>query len=69
MINEEQKYYSGVLRNIGFAFLAPFGSIIFQSIVFKKNVLLESDLIVGIIISVIGVLLIYFGAIPIKEKR
>lgn len=69
MITEEQRYYSGVLRNIGFAFLAPFGSIIFQSIVFKKNALLESNLIVGIIVSMIGVLLIYFGTLPIKDKR
>ena len=68
MISEEQKYYSGVLRNIGFAFLTPFGSIIFQSIVFKKHVF-DSNLIMGIIVSVIGITLIYFGTIPIQEKR
>ena len=68
MITEEQKYYSGVMRTMGFAFLTPFGSIIFQVIVFKKYIL-ESNLFVGIILCVIGFIMLYLGTLPIKEKK
>ncbi len=67
MITEVQKYYSGVLKNIGFAFLAPLGSMVFQLVVFSKGLLIKS-IVLGIIFSVIGILLIYLGSLPIAEK-
>ena len=68
MITEQQKYDSGILRNLGFAFLAPIGSILFQGIVFKKDIF-EGNLTVGIIVCVIGCILLYWGRIMIKEKK
>ena len=68
MITEEQKYDSNILRNVGFALLAPIGSILFQGIVFNKNVF-ESHFTVGIIVCVIGILLIYSGRQILKEKN
>ena len=67
MITEEQKYDSSILKSVGFAFLAPFGSIVFQNIVFKK-LLTEGDLIKGIIICVVGLLLLYLGRCALKDK-
>ena len=67
MVTEEQKYDSGVLRNLGFAFLAPLGSIIFQTIVFKKH-LLEGNFFMSIMVGVIGCILLYLGKTMIKEK-
>lgn len=68
MITEQQKYDSGILKNIGFTFLAPLGSIIFQVIVFKKH-FLESNVFMGIIVGVMGCILIYLGRNSVKEKK
>ena len=68
VITEEQKYDSGIFRNIGFAFLAPIGSILFQGIVFKKDIF-EGNLIVGIIVCVVGCFLLYLGRIAVREKN
>ena len=38
MTNGRQDYLSVVFRNLGFAFFAPIGSIIFQWLVFKKDI-------------------------------
>ena len=67
MITEVQKYYSSVLKNIGFAFLAPLGSIVFQLVVFSKGLLVK-NVIMGIIFTGIGLLLIYLGSLPITER-
>ena len=68
MTTEQQKYDSGIFKNIGLAFLAPIGSIVFQVVVFKKN-LMDSNLTMGIIISVIGCILLYLGRVVIREKK
>lgn len=68
MITEQQKYDSGILRNLGFAFLAPFGSIIFQGIVFKKAIW-EGNLFIAIIVCVIGCILLYLGRVVLKDKN
>ena len=68
MITEEQKYDSNILRNTGFALLAPLGSIVFQLIVFKKS-FLESNYIMGIIVLILGCILIFLGRIAVKEKK
>ena len=68
MITEEQKYDSSTLKNIGFAFLAPLGSIAFQVIVFKKD-FFDFNLFLGIIVSIVGAALIYLGRFVIKERK
>ena len=67
MTTEQQKYDSGLLRNLGFAFLAPLGSIAFQVIVFKKD-FFDFNLLLGIIVSIVGAILIYLGRFIIKER-
>ena len=67
MTTEQQKYDSGMLRNLGFAFLTPVGSIIFQGIVFNKNIY-DTNLPIGIIVCVIGGILLYLGRYIIREK-
>ena len=68
MTTEEQKYDSNILKSIGFAFLTPIGSILFQGIVFKKDIF-EGNLTVGIIVCVIGCILLYLGRNAVKEKK
>ena len=68
MVSEEQKYDSNALKNLAFALLAPLGSIIFQGIVFKKDIF-DSNLIVSIIICVLGLILLYIGRCILKEKN
>ncbi|MBI3591211.1 MAG: hypothetical protein HY094_07555 [Candidatus Melainabacteria bacterium] len=68
MITEEQKYDSSIFRNIGFAFLAPLGSIAFQKIVSNKSIS-GTSLIMGIIVCVLGLILLYSGRFVLKEKN
>jgi hypothetical protein len=68
MVTELQKYDSGILRNLGFAFLAPVGSIAFQGIVFNKNIF-NSQLFTSIIVCIIGCILLYLGRHPIQERK
>lgn len=65
MTTEVQKYDSSILKSIGFAFLAPVGSILFQGIVFKKHII-DSSLTISIIVCVIG--LVFIGRCVLKEK-
>ena len=69
MVTEEQKYFSGIFRNLGFAALAPIGSIIFQTVVFKKPLLDTGYPSIALIISAISCLLFYLGYIYIKERK
>ena len=69
MITEQQKYFSGIFKNLAFASLAPLGSIIFQAVVFKKSLLNTGYLGIALIISVLSCLLFYLGYIYIKEKK
>ena len=68
MTTEQQKYDSGLLRNLGFAFLAPLGSIAFQVIVLKKD-FSDFNLFLGIMVSIVGAILIYLGRFVIKERK
>ena len=69
MITEGQKYFSGIFRNIGFALLAPFGSIVFQAVVFKRDLFNSGYFWVAAIIVIISWLFFYLGYIFIREKR
>lgn len=68
MVNEQQKYDSGILRNLGFALLTPLGSIIFQGIVVKKPIW-EGNILIGIIICILGCILLYLGREFLKRKN
>lgn len=68
MATEEQKYLSVTLRNVGFAFLAPFGSIIFQWIVFKQGGYFE-HLFYSVLVLFIGFILISIGYMCVIEKK
>ena len=68
MINERQKYNSGVLRNIGFTLLAPAGSMVFQWIVLKKSLFFGHS-IYAVISFVLGWLLIFAGNVVLREKK
>ena len=60
MITEKQKYLSGVYRNIGFALLAPFGSVLFQWFAFEKSPYF-GHFVPAVIVSVLEILLIAVG--------
>lgn len=68
MISEQQKYNSGILRNVGFALLTPVGSIVFQWIMLKKSLLFEHS-IYAVISFMLGWLLIFAGNIVLMEKK
>lgn len=68
MITEEQKYDSNILKSIGFASLTPLGSILFQGIIFKKDIF-DGNLTLGIIVCVIGCISLYLGRNAVKEKK
>ena len=60
MITEQQKYVSSGFRNIGFALLTPFGSILFQWIASKGGAYFEHfwfsvlSLLLGALFMIIG---------------
>ena len=68
MVSEGQKYDSSTLKNLAFAFQAPLGSILFQGIVFKKDIF-DSNLTMSIIVCVIGLILLYVGRCLLTEKN
>ena len=67
MVSEDKKYISGVLRTFGFASFAPIGSILFQLLVFKKS-LLDSYSTFSLLVSLVGVFLLFIGYNIVKEK-
>lgn len=68
MISEDKKYISGILRTFGFAFFAPIGSILFQSLVFKKS-LFDGYSIFSLLVSLAGALFLFVGYNIVKEKN
>ena len=68
MVTEGQKYFSGILRNLGFAFHAPLGSLLFQTIVLKKG-LLDGYFYIAMLVSLLGCIFFYLGYIPIRGKK
>ena len=67
MVNEQQKYLSTLLKTLGLAFLAPSGSLLFQWLIFRKNIF-DSHLIFTLITGLIGVFILYVGYTTIEEK-
>ena len=67
MVTEKQKYLSGVYRNIGFALLAPLGSILFQWFAFEKSPYF-GHFVPAVIVSVLGILLIATGYKILREN-
>ena len=68
MISEDKKYLSSIFRNLGFAPLAPIGSIAFQFLVFDKEF---STLKVALclFVSLLSWLSFHIGYNYVKEKR
>ena len=67
MITEQQKYLSGILKNIGFALLAPAASITFQWLVLQKGAYWEHFLH-SVLVFLLGVGFLAAGFIILKEK-
>lgn len=68
MISEQQKYISNGFRNIGFALLAPFGSILFQWIVLKDGAYFE-HFGFSVLSLLFGLLVLYVGYKYLEEKK
>ena len=68
MVTEQQKYMSGIFRNVGFATLAPIGSMIFQYLLFEKIFSFDKVLICATI-SMLSYFLFFLGYNEIKEKK
>ena len=68
MVSEQQKYISSSFKNVGFALLAPFGSILFQWIVTPKIVYFE-HFWHSVVSLVLGIILICIGYRFIEEKK
>jgi len=67
VVTEQQKYISGIYRNIGFAFLSPTGVLILQYLVFEKNFSVIRFTLC-ILISTLSWIFFYMGYNEINEK-
>ena len=67
MNSRRQDYLSIACRNLCFAFFAPLGSIIFQWLVFKKDVS-TGHLGFSILVLLIGSMFLALGYIMLREK-
>ena len=68
MISEQQKYFSGILRTVGFALSAPACTIVFQWLVLQKGAYWE-HFIHSVLISLLGVVFLVYGFIVVREKK
>ena len=68
MVSERQKYISTLLKNIGYGFFAPIGSILFQWIVFKTN-LLSGHILFGTVSFLLGWFFIGYGYIILNDEE
>ena len=68
MITKDKEYISGVLKTFGLSLFAPVGSMFFQSLLFRKSIF-EGYFWLSLLISLIGILLLYGGYNVVKEKR
>ena len=68
MINEERKYISGILRNIGFAFLSPVGAVAFQYLVFDKPYTIPK-LLLCLLVSATSWIFFHIGYNYVREKK
>ena len=67
MVTEKQKYLSVSLRTSGFALFAPLGSLVFQWVVFKKDLFL-GNLNAAMIIFLLGFIMMIVGYWILQEK-
>ncbi len=68
MVTEQQKYFSGILRTVGLALLAPACTIVFQWFILKKGVFFE-HFFHAVIPFLLGWLIIFYGYTILKEKN
>ena len=67
MATEKQKYISISLRTGGFALSTPLASLVFQWVVFKKDLFL-GNFNAAMIIFLLGFIFIVIGYLVLKEK-
>ena len=68
MTSEKQKYISVTVRNIGFALTAPAASIVFQWIVFRKNLFFGHS-VAAMILFTLAWLFIAIGYMVLWENK
>ena len=68
MASERQKYISGILRNVGFALMAPVASITFQWLVLLKGAF-WGHFYHSVLVSLVGVVCLAYGFIVLEEKK
>ena len=66
--NKRQDYLSIVFRNLSFAFFAPFGTVLFQWIVFKKDIF-SGHFYFSIVVLSLGTLFLILGYIILRERN
>lgn len=66
--DKRQDYLSINFRNVGFAFFAPFGTILFQWIVFEKDIF-SGHFYFAALSLILGFLSLAFGYIILKAQR
>ena len=68
MVTEEQKYISGILKNIEFAFLSPVGAMAFQFLVFDKH-FTPLKLSLCLVVSATSWTFFHVGYNYVREKK
>ena len=68
MVNEQQKYISGILKSIGFAMLTPVGSITFQWLVLQKGAF-WNHFFHSMVVFLLGVVFLIWGHMILGEKN
>ena len=68
VINEQQKYISSGFRNVGFALLTPFGSILFQWIAARDGAYFE-HFWYSVLSLLVGIPFLYIGYKFLEEKK
>ena len=68
MITEDKKYVSGILRNVGFAFLSPVGGMAFQYLLFETKFTII-NVLVCIVLALVGWIFFYMGYNNLKRQK
>lgn len=67
MITEDKKYVSGILRNVGFAFLTPMGGMVFQYLLFETKFTIINVLLC-VILALMGWVFFHMGYNNLKGQ-
>ena len=67
MITEDKKYISGILKNIGFSFLAPGGAMVFNYLLFENKFNLI-NILLCLVLALVSYIIFYMGYNYVREK-